>query len=49
MKIEVTQKYLENTLQALKDAKGLCQAYGFKNSFGKNIKATEKYIEKGVK
>lgn len=47
MKIEVTEKYLENILQALEDAKGLCKAYGFKSSFGKHINATKKYIEKG--
>lgn len=45
-KIEVTKKYLDNILQALEDAKGLCEVSGFKNGFGKHISQTKKYIEK---
>lgn len=47
-KIEVTEKYLNNTLGALKDAKGMCEAYNFKHTFNKHIAATKKYIDKSI-
>jgi len=45
-KIEVTRKYLDSILQALEDAKGLCEVQGFKHGFNKHITQTKKYIEK---
>lgn len=49
MKIEVTDKYLNNILQALKEAKELLPTYKSKNSLNKHIISTKRYIEKGSK
>jgi hypothetical protein len=44
-KVEVTVNYLESVLEALEDAKGLCEAYSFKNTFSKHINRTKKIIQ----
>lgn len=45
-KIEITENYLNNILEALEDAKGLCIVYGFKNEYQKHIAKAKKYLEK---
>ena len=45
-KIQVTDVYLKNILQALEDAKGYFDCYGMKNTYQKHISATKKQLEK---
>lgn len=46
LKIEVTRDYLEKILGALEDAKGLCEALGYKHTFNKDISKTKYYLKK---
>jgi len=43
-KIEVTEVYLKNILQALEDAKGYFDMCGMKNTYQKHILATKKQL-----
>ena len=45
-KIEVTETYLNNILQALEDAKGYFDMISIKNTYQKDIVSTKKYLEK---
>ena len=45
-KIEVTEIYLKNILQALEDAKGYFDMYKMKNTYQKHIVATKKLLNK---
>jgi len=45
-KIEVTETYLKNILQALEDAKGYFDVYKIKNTYQKDIVATKKWLNK---
>jgi len=45
-KIEVTETYLKNILQALEDAKGYFDMCGMKNTYQKHIAITKKQLDK---
>lgn len=45
-KIEVTENYLKEILQALEDAKGYFDLHGFKNTYQKHIKRTKDILNK---
>lgn len=45
-KVEVTEIYLKNILEALKDAKGYFDMCGMKNTYQKHIVTTKKQLEK---
>jgi len=45
-KIEVTETYLKNILQALEDTKGYFDMCKMKNTYQKHIIATKKFLDK---
>lgn len=45
-KIEVTENYLKNILEALEDMKGYLECCGVKNTYQKHIIATKRNLDK---